>query len=251
MDIKGMMRIGILALLPMFLVSCGGSKGKITDVRVDQSVVGSDSYLHLSATLDLGNIYLPSFKSEIMLPGRGPIGEVELGADFVDIALNLSEVVPQLETGGLLPNGAKLPLIKDNPVVVLPLGRSNIKVFVSLVHGATALGISIPVKELDEIGRYSAFFPPFQVKTMTVAAGVYSSDSPGLSGIGAFFDLTKVLGMGVTDSSSGSDYLYVPMGANESYELGIQTEVTNSKTQRKIDKVLYRLHRKKKVIELN
>ncbi len=253
MDLKGSLRIGILSLLTVFLVSCGGAKNTITDVKVNQTVVDEDIYLHLDATLDLGNILLPNFAGPILIPGRGEVGQVELGQDFIAVDVNLSEIIPQLETEGELPNGASLPFIKDNPVVTLPIKGSNIEVYISLANGAPALGVSIPIRELDRIGVYSAFFPAFRLDKLLVAGGIYSSVNAGESGIGAFFDLSQIIKLKLGNEPQEEKGMFadiLAIGDSSKYGISTDTERTSRRTQKKIDRVLYKLHQERKTVEL-
>ncbi|MCB9095018.1 MAG: hypothetical protein H6621_08130 [Halobacteriovoraceae bacterium] len=240
----------LLVLISTFFVSCGGVKQRITDVQIRQTVENMDAILNLDAKLDLGNIYLPDLEQDIDLPGRGNIGTVKLGSDFISVKVNLSELVPSLETNGVLPNGAGLPLIGNNPVVVIPVRVKNsyIHVYVSLVPGATAIGVTIPFKELDRIDRYSAFFPPFNIKDVQAAAGLYTSETAGESGIGAFFNISNIISNGVLDTESG--LIYVPMlgDSSESYEFDYATRVNSDEEQKSIDSVLYKLHRQKSTL---
>jgi hypothetical protein len=250
MKIKGLKGIFLIFSFPIFLASCGGIKKTISDVSIDQSVIDRDSYIHVEATLDLGNIYLPDFKAPIKLNGQD-VGEVTLGSDLVAIDLNVSVLAPKHETLGELPNGSKLPLIKNNPVIVLPLGRSDIKIYVSLVNGAKAIGVSIPVKELDQVNRYAGYFPPFMVKDITVAAGVYTSEDDGKSGIAAFFDLTPVLEVTSPVQRSDDGYITLRVQSDKSakeYELNLDSRENSRRTQRRIDREIYDLHRKRKTV---
>ncbi len=257
MDFKEPLRIGFLTLLTVILVSCGGANNTIKNVTINQSTVDNDVYLHLKAALGLGNILLPNLAAPILTPGKGEVGQIQLGPDFVEVDINLSEVVPQLEASAVLPNGASLPLIKDNPVVTLPIGGSNVEVYISLANGAPALGVSIPVRELDSIGVFSAFFPAFRVDNFLVAGGIYSSANSGESGIGAFFDLNGIINLNL-DSGFAGGFVgkngraqLLSIGSTESYQIHLETDLNSRRTQRKIDRVLYRLHRKRRTVRVD
>lgn len=248
-EFMSMLKITLMSLLSFCLLSsCGKFTKVVSHVQVEQTLDNGEAFISLEADLDLGNMSLPiDFKRKIELPGKGVVGELQLKSDKILIDINVTALAPNMNTQAELPNGAELPLIGLNPVVVLPVRGTQIEVYLSLVNGASAVGVSIPIKELDKIGRYSAFFPRFKLGQVLLSAGIYSNDFPGESGMGAFFDITKVLQGIVEDSSSGQSYEYVTF-AEGHHSFDYDTEENSKTTQRKIDKVIHKLHRKRKVL---
>lgn len=251
MKLKGLKIILLTLSLPVLLVSCGGAQKVVTDVVLDHKVIDDQSYIHIETKLDLNNITLFAFEAPIDIPGVGDVGTVKIDIDKIELDLNVSELIPQLETGGDLPNGGSIPLIGSNPVIVIPvhIGQgAYIDIYVSLVRGATTIGLSVPIKEFDELGKFGGYFPPFLLKGVTVAAGIFTSENAGESGLAAFFDVSEVLGLKVIDESTGIPRILVPMGGVEVFEFDMTSTPRSNADNKSLNKILRKLNRKKAVL---
>lgn len=190
-------------ILLSLLTSCGQNGGvKVTQLKVNEKIVQDQVWIDTLIQLDLGNITLPSLIGTIpiRLPKQGLVGELELGSDFVRASINLSQVLKLNPVDSLLPNGQKLPLISDNKVILIPVkvsANQSINLYLSLANGAKALGVTIPIADLDSLGKNTikdptSFFPAVLVGNVKVYPGIYTSPSVGKNGLGLFVDLKDV-----------------------------------------------------------
>ena len=164
----------IFISLSLVFISCGSDKAMVNNIDVETSIDQSgDVYMILTADLGIGNLQLPTASFPIILPNDGrEIGLVSLtgslsGKNLLSIDLNISEAANLEMASVRLPNGALIPLVADNPVLTIPVGR--VEVYLSLVKGAQVLGVSVPIKSFDSLGR--------KVGT-TALMPIFSSSSP-------------------------------------------------------------------------
>ncbi len=198
------MRKILFFLLGALLISgCGQQQKRVKDLVIDSLAIDSDMHLLASALLDLGGIQLPEFKEKIIHPQLGEIGTVVLQDDNrISFQINLSTLTPNIvELDVRLPNGKKLPMIGDTPSIVLPVKGTSIKFYIALAQGSAVAGFALPFKEFggelgDEYGSFSVM-PSFKVKGHKVAGGLFYGERAGESGLGAFIDITKLVGLGI------------------------------------------------------
>ena len=136
-----------------------------------------------------------------------------------------------------------MPLIADNPVLKIPLGKAT--VYLSLVAGSQAIGISIPVRTFDAIGAKvgtGALIPNFNKNGILGAAGIYTSKTKGLNGF--------VL---VADISSRMGNIAIPQGNKiqmQQAPLNYSEIKPSRRVEKKINRELYKLNRKRAVLRL-
>ena len=244
-------QILVTLTLLMALVSCGSNKPMVNDVQVSTTLVGSEIMLNLTADLGIGNLQLPNASLPIILPKDGrEIGQVSLvgslsGKNLLSIDINLSEV-SNLEMASVrLPNGAMIPLIADNAVLVIPV--KNVQVYLSLVEGAQILGVAVPIKSFDSLGRKvgtSALMPIFSKNGNLGAAGIYTSRTSGQNGIAVITDISGKL-KDIAVPSTGT----IPQ--MQQTEISFKSSSPTRSQKKKIDRELYKLHKKKRRLSLN
>ena len=185
-----------LLFFALTFMSCGKSGVKVTKVTLEERIepVTEKIWIDVKTHLSMGNTALPTLKLPVMYPGRGTLGTLELGPNFVAVSFNLSELVKISTYDAVLPNGERLPLINDNKVVILEAGAGKkIKIYVTLTSTSKAVGVSIPIAEFDRLGTElktpSTLIPKFVLGGTTVMAGLYTSPEAGKNGIGVFVDL--------------------------------------------------------------
>lgn len=231
-------------------ISCGKNNQNIVsgiDVkeRIDQDKV----YVDLEAKLDLGNTVMLAGKFPIRIPKKGLIGEVELGLDFVRVSILLSELVKLQIENSLLPNGLALPLIKENRVVVIPLGKKDKSfLYFSLIGGAKAVGITLAIKELDKLGAElkSPSYPSANVTfgKFVVNAGIYTSPVAGENGLAIFTDLNPLFKILAEQGS----WFEVHDGS-DTFQLDYEpVQIVSSSQQKTINNYVYKLHKKSTVL---
>lgn len=239
-----------LMVILFSFVSCGARKPMVRDLNVSTDYVNGDVHLSLNAQLSIGNARLPSASFPVLHPrSRQAIGMVSLstlaqGGNLLDLNLNLSTISTLSATNARLPNGSVLPLIGLNDTIVIPLGR-KVELYLSFGDGLAALGVSIPFKTLDSIGRrvgHNSLFPVFNIKEVFGAAGLFFSRNPGENGFGFFCDISNVLDpLMFLDITSKRDLRSI----NYSSQMPVK------RVEDQINRELLKIHRKSERLELN
>lgn len=248
---------GLVLLMLVTLVSCGGQKPMVTDVKVDSSVVDQDVFVSLSADLSIGNLLLPNATIPILLPKSGrEIGLVTLmsGAGAVNrlaIELNVTETAQLDLEPARLPNGAMVPIIEDRQVIVVPLGKGA-ELYVSIIGNQAALGVAIPIKTFDQMGSKvgtAALMPVFAVDNVIGSAGIFTSKEAGENGIALIADVSAYLANLVQNNFLADHSNKVQMQAQDADD--IQARKPSRSKEKRINRELYKLHRKRKRLSLN
>ena len=272
-------KVFLLSLITVTLISCGSSKPMVNNVNVTTTVEDNDVFLSLTADLGIGNLQLPTASLPIILPKDGrEIGQVSLvgslgGKNILSIDINVSEAA-HLELASVkLPNGSMIPLIADNPVLQVPV--KNVIVYLSLVEGAQVLSVTVPIKSFDSLGRKvgTATLMPIFSKNGTIgAAGIYTSKTTGQNGISVVADISGKLetvpafsgiqlgagqlaavdgsrgALSAVSSRSFKSASFAPQDVKPS--LDFSSKAPSKRIKRRIDKELYKLHRKRKKLRM-
>lgn len=266
---KGLM----LLTLMLTFASCGKQSHQfMKDIHVQSYYQDSDIYLSVDAQMDFGAMSLPAISLPVNHPRTGEnLGELELGVvaggkNFIKLSFNLSAVTSLQASMAQLPNGASLPLIYTNQVVEIPIGGSaGIRLYLSFVDGAQAIGIAVPIKPFDVVGQSvgtTSLFPIFNIQNVVGSAGLFTSKTAGQNGFGVFVDLTNVLSdiikrdiAATTAHQEVSARMSKSVMSISSYsmasgELNYSPMNVTSSQKKKIDKELYNLHRRKTKLKL-
>jgi hypothetical protein len=265
-------RLLVLVTFLVTLVSCGKQNHQfMKDINVGTSYVDNDVYISVDAQMDFGAMQLPAISLPVKNPKTGEdLGGIEMGVvaggkNFMKLSFNLSSVTPLQASQAQLPNGAALPLIYTNQVVEIPVGgsKADVRIYISFVEGAYALGVAVPIKSFDGIGGSvgtTSLFPIFNIENIVGSAGLFTSNESGKSGFGVFVDLTNVLDdllkgelkartshqeAGIALKSIRSIRRAAPVG-----ELNYSSIGVSSSKKKEIDKALYRLHRRRARLKL-
>ena len=245
----------LVLVMPLFVfISCGSQKPMVDDVQVSTSSVDGDIVLSLSADLSIGDVQLPSASFPIILPKIGKeIGTVSLvaangGENQLVLDINVSEAA-NLELAAVrLPNGTVMPLIANNPVLKIPAGKVDL--YVSLADGAQAIAVVIPIKSFDKIGAKTgtaSLVPAFNKNGILGAAGVYTSRTPGQNGFVFVADISSKLGdISIPQLSASSQKSL----QREEAQLDYTSLVPSRRAERRINKELLRMHRRKTRLKL-
>ena len=242
------MKAMVLLTLLVSFISCGSQAPMVKNVKVSTNQVDNDVLVSLSADLSIGAVQLPFTSLPIILPKTGKqIGQLTLqstadGANQLVLDVNVSEAA-NLELASVrLPNGSVLPIIADNSVLVIPAGK--VQIYLSLLDGAQAIGVAVPIKTFDAIGANvgtTALMPIFNSNNIVGAAGVYTSKEAGKNGFALVADLSGVINVSIPNifakqAQSSLDY---------------SSASPSRRQERKINSMLYRMHKKKQMLELN
>jgi hypothetical protein len=238
------------------LVSCGGQKPMVDDIKITPHQVDGDIFVSLTADLSIGNVQLPNAGIPIILPRTGKeIGLLTLqttsdGRNQIHVELNVSETANLNLEKVKLPNGSMLPLVGENQVLKIPLGGKLI-VYLSLGANNAALGVSIPIKTFDAIGKKvgtASLMPMFNKNGVVGAAGVYTSKTAGLNGFALVADLSSVLNLPTAMQLSQNS---MQLEEDESSRLDINAAVPSRRQEKRINRGLLKLHKARKRLQLN
>lgn len=255
-----------LVLMLFALISCGGQKPMVTDVKVSTSVVDQDVMVSLSADLSIGNLMLPNATIPILIPRTGQeIGTVTLlsgaGVNKLAIDLNVSETAQLDLEPARLPNGVMVPIIEDRQVIVVPLGKGA-ELYISIVGGQAALGVAIPIKTFDGMGRKvgtAALMPVFAVDDVIGSAGIFTSKEAGENGIALIADVSAYLG-NLVQSNKVADHSRKTLRAASADSIAPQLSLAkpfeyksvkpSRSKEKRINRELLKLHRRKKRLNI-
>lgn len=248
------LRIVFLCIVSVFLVSCGSNKPMVNDVKVSTSVDGQDVMLSLTADLGIGNLQLPNASLPIILPKDGrEIGQVSLsgvlgGKNILSIDINVSETANLEFASARLPNGAMIPLIADNSVLKIPV--DNVVVYLSLLEGAQAIGVAVPIKSFDKAGRKvgtTTLMPVFSKNGNLGAAGIFTSKTSGQNGIAVVTDISGK----IENLLNQSNARVAQMEQADSGSLDFRSHSVSKSKKKRIDREMYKLHRKRTKLKLH
>gem|GEM_PF-2127278 len=199
----------VLAASLTLAVGCGkGSQNQIVkDIVLQSSVKDDDIWISLSASFMFGNFSFTSITIPIRDPRAGGMtyGEISFlptltpGYNEVKLSLNLSDVA-KLQGGSnpTLPNGAAIPIggTGSVPIIEILIPNTNTKIYFAFDSKTVLLGFAAAIKEFDALSDYvggANVFLGFNIKGVLGSAGVFTSQTPGDSGLGLFVDLSSVI----------------------------------------------------------
>lgn len=250
-------------LLSLSFVSCSQQNSFVRDVQVSSTVDESEVLVLVSAELNLGNVSLTDLSLPIFVPRTGKeIGLVSIyksmgGKSMFDVELNVSEIANIDAIAAKLPNGNVLPLIRNNSVIEIPV-QDKATVYLAFADGVAAIGATVNIGGLDSIGRSLgniSVFPSFAYGSVIGSAGLYHSKTSGQNGFGIFADISSVIN---TDDllarpttrfaersvRSAKSFSLNSNSSSEELVLDYSPIKTSRSKRRKLDRKLYRLHRK-------
>lgn len=194
----------------LFFTGCGRNKQFIESIRLQTSTVDQDHYLSVEAQFKSGALRLPAMRLPVVDP-RNPkyaVGSFELKSQskrtssLLKLNLNISEMSQVSTTSSSLPNNTEIPFVESKKVTVaaFPVAQTKAKVFLALDQGVAVIGASLPIRELDHLGKWTGFmnlFYPFTRENVNATAGIFTGPNVGQNGFGFFVDagpaLLKVL----------------------------------------------------------
>jgi hypothetical protein len=238
----------LLLSLTFILASCGSQKPMVSDIEVSPQYINNDVYVSLNAQLSLGNVTLPQAGFPILMPKTlEEIGMITMqstgsGKNQLHVEINLSAIAHIEAVNARLPNGSILPLIGESKTIEIPI-KDKLSVYVSFGDGMAALGVAIPFKTLDSLGKKvgtTSLFPVFNIKNVFGAAGIYTSKETGKNGFGLFADLTQVM----------DPIMFVDLGVADKLNLNYSSIVPSYKKEKKINREMYKLHSRRKRLKI-
>lgn len=239
----------LILSLTFILASCGSQKPMVSDIEVSPQYVDNDVYVSLNAQLSLGNVTLPQAGFPIIMPktyeeiGMITMQTTGVGKNLLHVEINLSAIAHIEAREARLPNGSILPLIGESKTIEIPV-KDKLSVYVSFGEGMAALGVAIPFKTLDGVGKKvgtTNLFPVFNIKNVFGAAGLYTSKEAGKNGFGLFADLTQVI----------DPIMFVDLGVADKLKLNYSSVVPSYKKEKTINREMYKLHSRRKKLRIN
>ena len=247
-----------LVMLSLFVVSCGNAPSNVlSGVKVETTQVGQDTWMSFAADINLGAMSFASISVPVLHPrGQTPIGQLELVSGFsgqnqIRISVNLSEVADLNMGPAVLPNGNLIPMIGTNQAIAINVGNGA-KVYLALSSTVTAIGIAVPIREFDNIGRSLPglnFFPVVTTGEVVGTAGIFTGLQSGQSGIAVVADVSKLVNM---DKIFGSSALMAIQAqeAEDNLKLDYRSQTLSSSKKSALDQLIYQLNQKRSILRL-
>lgn len=238
-----------MVMLALLVSACGKRPQVVTGIQVQSQIINEDVSLSLKADLDLGNMTFPAVALPILHPrGQMPIGKVELapvlgGKNQIKISVNVSALADIQAVQASLPNGNMVPLIANNPTIVVPLG-SGAKLYLTVGANAVALGVAVPIKTFDGIGSAvgaANLFPVFAIDKVIGAAGLFTGSASGQSGFALVADVTQYVKM---------QDIFVPQLSNDSVNLAYASQIPTAAKEQKINSMILNLNMKSTALKI-
>lgn len=242
-------RLTTLVILSLIVSACGKRPQVVTGVQVQTQVVQQSMYLSVAADIDLGNMSFPSAELPIIIPNFSqPIGSVSLitllgGKNQLKISVNVSELTHLQAIQAKLPNGGTIPLIANNPTIVVNLGKGA-QLYLTLSEKAVAVGVAVPFSTFDGIGNSvgsANLFPVFTIDKLIGAAGIFTSSTAGKNGFAFIADVSQYVKM---------QDIYVPAAIPTTLALNYNEQIPSSSKESKINDGIYSLNKKKAKLSL-
>ena len=260
------LRILCVLTISFTLVSCG-DKPQVKDIQVKTEYVDNDLYVSVGANLSIGNLMLPQTTLPIYMPKTWQeIGTVSMtsaigGGNYMEIDANVSAIAHLQASQSTLPNGSVLPLIANNKVIVIPVGKGA-ELYLTLGDGVAAIGAAIPFKTFDAMGAKvgtTSLFPAFNINGILGAAGIYTSKEAGKNGFGLFADVSSKLapidfvdiGQGVPQASRMLKSARVASESLAPVQLDYSSIKPSSRREKRLNKELYKLNRRRARLKLH
>ncbi len=198
------LRFCVLSLLLSLLASCGkngGSNSIVDNVSLGSYESNGEQHLEVLTQIDLGSITMPTISYPIIKAKDGrTIGTLEIrnvldGSNELAFDVNLAQALGgALTQSSVLPNGNKIPVggLQNSQVYAYQLKNSRSTVYLAYSGGVSMIGLAINIDQLDKLGSNIGavnFFPSFNKNGVEGLAGIYTSQTPGQSGLALFVSL--------------------------------------------------------------
>lgn len=253
-------RLITLVMISLFVVSCGNAPSNVlTGVKVESTTVNNDVWMSFSANLNLGAMSFASISVPVLHPrGQTPIGQLDLvsglgGVNQLKISVNVSEITDVRATQSVLPNGNPIPLISNNPTIVINIGNGA-KLYLTISENVTAIGVAVPITAFDSIGQSLPglnFFPIINTGDVIGTAGIFTGRNSGQNGIAVVADVSRIVNLGKLLPSAPSVYLLQARTASSSeVKLDYRSQGGTSSQKSKLDNMIYKLHQKKTILRM-
>lgn len=183
------------------LTACSNNTQFLKGMNLSVNQQNSESFVNLSAEIDLGNLALDSLSFPVLDPHSGKeLGQITLGAgpngkEQVTLSLSANALLKgDASLGATLPNGLPLPsalgLTSGQMLAIPALNYSRVYIGGDL-KSSIVVGVALAVQALDRvtgsIGLSSnIFFSQVFNPNLSGVAGIYASGTAHQNGIAVF-----------------------------------------------------------------
>lgn len=244
-----------LGVMSLFAISCGKQSNIVTGIQVSTRTVEQDVFLSMNADLNLGNLSFPAISLPIPNPKGGDlIGSVDLvpvlgGKNQIKVNLNMTELAHVNAQQAVLPNGNSIPLIANNPTIVVNLGKGA-RLYLTASETVTAIGVAIPISTFDSIGAAVPgvnLFPMFAIDKAIGAAGIFTSKNAGQNGFALIADVSAYLKQDASVSSSAM----MALSPQEEVKLEYEAQAPSEAKEAKINRMIIDLNKTPRKLRLH
>ncbi len=193
-----------LAVMSSSLAACSNNQF-LKSMNVNVTTQNQQSYVNLSAEVDLGNAVLDQIQIPIVDPksqmelGQISFGTGASGKQVISVSMDASTILhADAGLGGTLPNGRTLPgalSVRAGEVLAIPvLDHSRVYIGGDLKTNVI-IGVALSIQGLDGVMSNvpfaaNIFFSQAFNSNLAGVAGVFGSQLPNQSGIAVFAKFT-------------------------------------------------------------
>lgn len=250
--------VGVLALSS---TGCGKLSGLVTDVRYQAySDTQGNPMTKVEFDLDTGALMFPSLAIPIVNPnnpsqiyGMVVMSDILGGGTQLSIDANLAAIAGSVSSwdGCRLPNGKPVPMRMPAGVpcpIGIPLGGNGSVLYLAFTDTIAMVGTAVVINEFDGVGGAilgaDVFLPFGSATSVNGIAGLFTSLSPGQSGVGIFADLSAVIPQGARGLGQRVEGLSVGKPSKAAKVAFVQSN-PSSKTMKNAQKALKKLEGKR------
>jgi hypothetical protein len=247
-----LIRLSFLLLGFTSMASCGRPP-MVTNVVVNPRYEADELFMQMTADLEIGKVNLQPITLPILMPKTfEEIGYIQLLSDFagknqMSVDINVTKVSKLDAKEARLPNGSLIPLIGTNKSFTINI-RDKANLYLTIGDGRLALGASIAIRGLDQIGEKtgtSAVMPVFNIQQVQGSAGLYLSKEKGKNGFAIVADTSALLDQ--------VDFIMLedPYKEQEPVVFNYSGLSANSSDKRIIDRQLLKMNQRRETLRVH
>ncbi len=180
--------VALASFVALGMTGCGMGKKVVSNVKVENQVIGNDLYVNLDATLTSGALYLPNVKLPLYNP-KNPsqvLGEIETNGLKITARVNATAALklPDLADGTKLPGGTAIPLALPQGLapIGIPVFNSNSMVYLAVSGQQIMVGVAISIVKEDRLKLPLNIFLPFSISSeISGTAGFFLGEKQGVA----------------------------------------------------------------------
>ncbi len=233
---------------------CGMGRKVVSNVAVENQIVGSDLYVSLDATLSSGALYLPNVKLPLYHP-KNPsqqLGEIETNGLKISVRVNASQALNlrDLSDRVSLPGGSDLPLVLPQGLkpIGIPVFNSNSMVYLAVSGQQVMIGIAVAIAKEDRLNLPLNIFLPFNISPEVAGtAGFFLGQKQGVAVFalreGAVAGSGSALASTSSNPSAASDAGLRSFAVSSAKRISVREEPLSSAKVRRLENTWNHLNR--------